>query len=72
MNYFFLFYFILFYLNFLTYNIYLISYLKKAFTPEQGIRKQDVKRVFEGIAKNNLGRDMAWDYVRNNWDYIIT
>ena len=37
------------------------------FDKDSGVRKQDVSRVFSAIAKNPLGRDLAWNYLRDNW-----
>mgnify|MGYP006897148871 CR=1 FL=1 len=37
-----------------------------AFTDGSGIRKQDSGTVFEAVATNDIGRDLAWDYLRAN------
>ncbi len=34
------------------------------------IRKQDFTRIISGIARNKIGRDLAWDFFRENWNRI--
>nr|XP_027218923.1 aminopeptidase N-like [Penaeus vannamei] len=46
------------------------KYLEMAFTPDSGIRKQDAYRVFGAVAKNVVGRPLAWNYLQNEWDKI--
>ena len=41
-----------------------------AFQEGSGIRKQDAVIVFGSVAYNEFGRDMAWNYVRDNWTKI--
>ncbi|XP_018019814.1 aminopeptidase N [Hyalella azteca] len=48
----------------------LSKYLDMAFTEGSGIRKQDAGRVFENIASNDIGRDIAWEYLQNNVEHI--
>ncbi|XP_037790314.1 uncharacterized protein LOC119585704 [Penaeus monodon] len=54
-----------------TNEIWILSrYLEMAFTPDSGIRKQDAYRVFGAVAKNVVGRPLAWNYLQNEWDKI--
>ena len=39
-----------------------------AFTDDSGIRRQDSSRVFSAVSRNDLGRDLAWDYVQQNFE----
>ena len=41
-----------------------------AITPKSGIRKQDATRVISNVAYNIHGRDLAFDFVKQNWDRI--
>lgn len=46
----------------------LAHYLAKTLDPnDNDIRIQDIPTVFESLAKNPIGRDMAFNYVINNW-----
>uniref|UniRef100_A0A6A7FVN9 Aminopeptidase N n=1 Tax=Hirondellea gigas TaxID=1518452 RepID=A0A6A7FVN9_9CRUS len=55
-----------------TKQIWILSkYLEMAFTADSGVRKQDSTTVFRSISGNEVGRDIAWNYVRNNWDTIV-
>uniref|UniRef100_A0A8C5BIZ8 Aminopeptidase n=2 Tax=Gadus morhua TaxID=8049 RepID=A0A8C5BIZ8_GADMO len=36
------------------------------------IRKQDATTVITSIASNREGQDLAWGFVRDNWNYIYT
>ena len=47
-------------------------YLNWTFTEGSGIRKQDINRVFGAISGNDIGRDLAWDYLRTNVNEIAT
>ena len=38
-----------------------------AFTEGSGIRKQDAPTAFGSVAANDAGRDLAWDYLSENW-----
>ncbi|XP_063887402.1 aminopeptidase N-like [Scylla paramamosain] len=52
-------------------KIWILSrYLEMAFIEDSGIRKQDVVQVFESVALNEVGRDMAWTYLRDQWHNI--
>jgi hypothetical protein len=35
------------------------------------IRTQDSSNVIIAISKNENGRDLAWDFMVENWDLII-
>lgn len=49
----------------------LSQYLEMGFTEGSGIRKQDANRVFSSVAGNDVGRSMAWLFLRNEWDRIV-
>ncbi|XP_076040625.1 aminopeptidase N-like isoform X3 [Oratosquilla oratoria] len=54
-----------------TKKIWLLSrYLDIAFTPNLGVRKQDASSVFRSVAYNSVGRYLAWDYLRDQWERI--
>nr|WBG54457.1 aminopeptidase N-like protein [Austinograea rodriguezensis] len=48
----------------------LSRYLDMAFDEKSGIRKQDSQRVFSAVAYNDVGRPLAWNYLRTNWKKI--
>uniref|UniRef100_A0A0P4WG24 ERAP1-like C-terminal domain-containing protein n=1 Tax=Scylla olivacea TaxID=85551 RepID=A0A0P4WG24_SCYOL len=48
----------------------LSRYLDMAFDDKSGIRKQDSQRVFSAVANNDMGRTLAWNYLRTNWKKI--
>ncbi|MPC82720.1 Aminopeptidase Ey [Portunus trituberculatus] len=41
-----------------------------AFDDKSGIRKQDSQTVFSAVADNDMGRTLAWNYLRTNWKKI--
>ena len=47
-------------------------YLERAIDAESGIRRQDGGAVVARVANNQVGRDMAWTWIRENWEKIIT
>ncbi|XP_071539736.1 aminopeptidase N-like isoform X8 [Panulirus ornatus] len=52
-------------------EIWILSrYLDMSFTEDSGIRKQDAHTVFGSVARNDVGRDLAWNYVREEWEKI--
>ncbi|XP_063599468.1 aminopeptidase N-like [Penaeus indicus] len=54
-----------------TKEIWLLSrYLDMAFTDGSAIRRQDARTVFRAVANNDVGRYIAWDFLRNNWEAI--
>ncbi|XP_041794551.1 aminopeptidase Ey [Chelmon rostratus] len=36
------------------------------------IRKQDATSVITSVASNRVGQDLAWDFVREQWEYMFT
>ena len=38
--------------------------------PKSGIKKQDSNAVISGVARNKVGRDLAWNWLRANWKAI--
>ena len=38
--------------------------------PNSGIRKQDGSTVIKSVATNSIGRDLAWNWLRNDWERI--
>ena len=36
------------------------------------IRKQDATSIITSIAGNREGQDLAWGFVRDNWNYMYT
>ncbi|KAK2139970.1 hypothetical protein LSH36_1529g00014 [Paralvinella palmiformis] len=54
-----------------TKEIFLLSgYLAKALALD-GIRLQDFSTVVISVAENPIGRSMAWDFVRQNWNQLV-
>ena len=37
---------------------------------ESGIRKQDGATVIRSVARNSVGRDLVWNWLRNDWDRV--
>ena len=37
-----------------------------------GVRKQDGSRVIISVATNSVGRDLVWNWLRNDWKRIST
>ncbi|XP_047492647.1 aminopeptidase Ey-like, partial [Penaeus chinensis] len=48
----------------------LTRYLDMAFTEGSGIRKQDSTAVFSAVASNDVGRYVAWAFLREEWPRI--
>ena len=38
--------------------------------PDSGIRKQDGSTVISSVAKNSVGRDLTWNWLRDDWERI--
>ena len=38
--------------------------------PNSGIRKQDGRIVINSVAGNEIGRDLAWNWLRNEWERV--
>lgn len=36
------------------------------------IRKQDATSVITSVASNREGQSLAWDFVREHWEYMFT
>lgn len=36
------------------------------------IRKQDASSVITAVAANLVGQSLAWDFVREQWEYMFT
>ena len=53
------------------YKLFTIRYLEMAFTKDTGIRKQDSGRVYQSVALNSVGRDLAWTFLRDQWRNIM-
>lgn len=45
----------------------LVRYLKWTFEENRGIKNQDAVFVFKGIATQNYGKDIAFNFLRQNW-----
>jgi len=53
-----------------TRDAYLLSeYLQMALY-EKGVRRQDVATIIVQIARNRNGQQLAWDFMRLNWDVL--
>ncbi|XP_074533475.1 aminopeptidase N-like [Halichoeres trimaculatus] len=53
-------------------NIQLLQrYLTYTLNPAM-IRKQDATSVISSVASNRMGQDLAWDFVREQWEYMFT
>ena len=44
--------------------------LDKTYKKGSGIRKQDAGTAFGAIARNPIGMDLAWNYLREHWTRI--
>lgn len=52
-------------------EVWILSrFLEWAVKNDSGIRKQDVLRVFESVSSNVVGKDLAFNFLRNNWSRI--
>lgn len=45
-------------------------YLEFILRNDSGIRKQDAAQVFESVAKNPVGYQLAFTFLRNNWSKL--
>uniref|UniRef100_A0A3P9MB43 Aminopeptidase n=1 Tax=Oryzias latipes TaxID=8090 RepID=A0A3P9MB43_ORYLA len=55
-----------------TNNIELLKmYLSYTLDPTM-IRKQDAAAVITSVASNRAGQNLAWDFVRDHWNYMFT
>lgn len=48
----------------------LSRYLEWAITSNSGIRKQDAARVFLAVSNNVIGQQLAYRFLKTNWDRI--
>ena len=39
-------------------------------TPDSGVRKQDGLKVMGGVAQNTVGRYLAFDFIRQEWERV--
>ena len=46
-------------------------YLEMCLTKGSGVRKADGRTVISRIAMNSVGRDLAFDFVRDKWDTVV-
>jgi len=52
-------------------EIWILSrYLQSILNETSGIRKQDGASVFQIVARNSVGRYLAWDFLRDRWSAI--
>lgn len=52
-------------------SIWVLSrYLEMTFTTDSGIRTQDAVVAFKSVALNSVGRDLAWTFLRDQWQHI--
>ncbi|CAG2115119.1 unnamed protein product [Medioppia subpectinata] len=49
----------------------LSRFISRAFNGSSGIRKQDGSYVFRAVASSNYGRDIAYNFLRDQWDLIV-
>jgi len=45
-------------------------YLEMSLNEESGVRKQDGWRVIVGVSRNIIGRYIAWNWIRDNWERL--
>lgn len=48
----------------------LSRYLEWALSENHGIRKQDSPGVFTAVASNVVGQELAYRFMKNNWDRL--
>ena len=48
-----------------------LRYLNMSLTPDSGVRQQDGRSVISTIALNTVGRDTAFNFIRDKWDYVL-
>jgi len=46
------------------------KYLEMALDENSGVRKQDGYRIIVGVSKNLIGRYIAWNWIRDNWERL--
>lgn len=55
-----------------TRNHYLLSTYLSASLNKSLVRTQDTPFVIQNVARNPIGRTMAWTFVKQNWNKIVT
>ena len=45
-------------------------YLEMSLNEDSGVRKQDGYRVIVGVSRNLIGRYIAWNWIRDNWERL--
>ncbi|XP_047471569.1 aminopeptidase N-like isoform X2 [Penaeus chinensis] len=54
-------------------NVTLLSrYLELGFNPGTGTRKDDFRIIFISVAKNIIGRQIAWTFLKKHWNDILS
>ncbi|CAG9772964.1 unnamed protein product [Ceutorhynchus assimilis] len=52
-------------------DIWILSrFLERSLTENSGIRKHDIARVFASVSENPVGHDLAYRFMKINWDRI--
>ena len=51
-------------------SVFIFRFLHMSIDESSGIRKQDVGSVFSVVSSNTYGRDLAFDFLRENWTTI--
>ena len=46
------------------------AYLEDVIADDSSIRKQDGSRALRSVCQNRIGRDVAWDWLRNDYNRI--
>jgi len=55
-----------------TKEVWLLNrFLNWSLTEGSGIRKADGRSVISRVAINNVGRDLAFDFIRDKWDRVV-
>jgi aminopeptidase N len=49
----------------------LVRYLSKSMDPDSAIRKQDGRRVVGAVAANPVGRPIAFNFLKKNFDELL-
>ncbi|XP_063590564.1 aminopeptidase N-like [Penaeus indicus] len=53
-------------------NVTILSrYLEIGLNPSMGTRKDDFKIIFNSVAKNSIGRQIAWTFLTKRWNDIL-
>ena len=50
---------------------FVFRYLEMCLTKGAGGRKADGRSIISRIAINSIGRDLAFDFVRDRWDEVV-